>query len=188
MRVAAAALLLAIGCAPGTALAQAANPAPSTAGAPFTFTVPQSRVVVTVPDTSLRPDGPPSSKPNYFMLARRDPLLIVSGWLEPAAGYKGLAEFWQSESRSPALAGALAPLRVEMLREGRWEVVAYDVALPSAGGGMSFHLRAERVEAGTWIDLHLSTVAMGPSATSRADLLAALRRIQVSEKPAPRSQ
>jgi hypothetical protein len=149
--------------------------------APFTFTVPQSRVVVKISDPLLLPDAAASDKPNYFKLTRRQPLLIVSGWLEPAQQYKGLSAFWDAESRSPAYAGALAPTRVEMLREGAWEVVAFDVSAP---GAVQSNLRAERVEAGTWIDLHLSTPARGatPSTKLRAELLAVLREVQIVQK------
>jgi len=160
---------------PGTGVAAAA-PSP---GAPFTFTAPQSRVIVKMSDPSLRPDDAAPASMNYFKLTRRDPQLILSGWLEPASSYKGLKEFWQSESRSPAYAGALAPNRVEMLKAGPWEVVAFDVSVP---GGTSAHLRAERVQAGTWIDLHLSTTSARPPAALRAELLAVLRQVQVVEK------
>jgi hypothetical protein len=180
MRVALVAFLLAACLAPGAAHAQGAGPPPSSSSAPFTFTLPQSRVIVKVPDTSLRPDAPTNNNPSYFKLSRSDPQLILSGWLEPAAGYKGLEAFWESEKRSPAYAGPLAPTRVEMLRKAPWEIVAYDVSLP--GGITSAHLRAERVLAGTWIDLHLSTTSTRPAATLRAELLAALARVEVAEK------
>jgi len=160
----------------GTTDGQASSPL----GGPFTFTVPQSQVVVQVSDPSLRPEDAASAGGNYFKLARSNPQLILSGWLEPASSYKGLKEFWQAESRSPAYAGALAPTRVEMLRNGPWEVVAFDVPVP--GGGTSAHVRAERVQAGTWIDLHLSTTSTKSPAALRAELLAALRQVQVVEK------
>jgi hypothetical protein len=148
---------------------------------PFTFTVPQSRILVKISDPLLLPDATASTKPNYFKLTRREPLLIVSGWLEPAQSYKGLTAFWATESRSPAFAGPRAPIRVETLREGAWEVVAFDVSVP---GAVQSNLRAERVEAGTWIDLHLSTIARdtSPSTKLRAELLAALRQVQVLQK------
>jgi hypothetical protein len=185
MRLAAAALLLAAclaAClAPGAAFAQAAGPAPSASGAPFTFTVTQSRVIVKVSDTSLRPDPAEPNRPGYFKVMRSQPQqLIVSGWLEPGARYKGIKAFWESESKSPAYAGPLAPTRLEMSQNGAWEVVAYDVALP--GGITSAHLRAERVQAGTWIDLHLSTTSTRPPATLRAELIAALGRVEIAEK------
>ena len=148
---------------------------------PFTFTVPQSKVLVKVSDPSFLPDAAASAKPNYFKLSRQEPLLIVSGWLEPAQQYKGLKAFWEGESRSPAYAGPLAPTQVEMLKEGAWEVVAFDVSLP---GVIQSNLRAERVEDGTWVDLHLSTIARAttPSTKLRADLLATLRKVQVLKK------
>jgi len=147
---------------------------------PFTFTMPQSKVLVKISDPSLLPDAA-AVKPNYFKLTRKQPLLIVSGWLEPEQQYKGFSAFWQSESRSPAYAGARAPMRVETLRDGAWEVVAFDVALP---GAVQSNLRAERVHAGTWIDLHLSTIASAevPATKLRAGLLVALRQVQVVEK------
>ena len=51
-------------------------------------------------------------------------------------------------------------------------------------GAIQSNLRAERVEANTWIDLHLSTIARdtSPPAKLRADLLAALRQVQIVKK------
>ncbi|HSB21092.1 MAG TPA: hypothetical protein VLD85_13870 [Anaeromyxobacteraceae bacterium] len=155
-----------------------APPARPASGA-FEFTVPESRLVVKIPDIGLRRDDPADGGPRYFKLSRSDPQLILSGWLEPASRYKGLKGFWESESRSPAFAGPLAPARVEMLHVGPWEVVAYDVVVP---GGTSAHLRAERVQAGTWIDLHLSGTSGRPASTLRRELLEALRRVEVVEK------
>lgn len=178
MRLSAAALLIAACVAPAAALAQGAGPPPATG--PFTFTVPQSRVIVKVSDTSLRADPAEPNRPGYFKVMRREPQLILSGWLEPGARYKGIKAFWEAESKSPAFAGPLAPTRIEMSQNGAWEVVAYDVSLP--GGITSAHLRAERVQAATWIDLHLSTTSTRPAATLRAELIAALGRVEIVEK------
>jgi hypothetical protein len=177
MRLAAAAVFFAVCLAPGAALAQGAGPAPATG--PFTFTVPASRVAVKVADASLVADAAVANRPNYFKLTRRAPLLIVSGWLEPAERYKGLDALWEAENRSPVYAGPLAPTRMEKLREGPWDVLAYDVALPV---GTQSNLRAERVVAGTWVDLHLSTASAGAPATLRAELRAALRKVEVVQK------
>jgi hypothetical protein len=157
-----------------------AKVAASTTGS-FEFSVPQSRVTVRVPDLGLRPDGPIDLERRYFMLSRSNPQLIVSGWLEPASAYQGLKAFWESESRSPAYSGAGAPTRVELLRVGPWEVVAYDIPLPG-GSGTSAHLRAERVQAGSWIDLHLSSTSSRAATALREDLVTALRAIEVVEK------
>jgi hypothetical protein len=155
-----------------------ATPAGPASGA-FEFTVPESRVVVKVPDIGLRRDDPTGGGPRYFKLSRSNPQLILSGWLEPAPRYKGLEAFWESEARSPAYAGEGAPTHVEMLQVGPWEVVCFDVAAP---GGTSSHLRAERVQAGTWIDLHLSSTSAREPPALREELLAALRTVQVVEK------
>lgn len=145
----------------------------------FEFTVPESRVVVKVPDIGLQRDDPAGGGPRYFKLSRSSPQLILSGWLEPASQYKGLKAFWESETRSPAYAGAGAPTRVQMLQVGPWEVVAFDVAVP---GGTSAHLRAERVQAGTWIDLHLSSTSTRAPAALREELVAALRTVKIVQK------
>ena len=113
------------------------------------------------------------------MLQRREPSLILSGWLEPASAYKGLDEFWRSETSSPVYTGAGAPTRVEKLRIGAWEVVAFDVPVP---GGTSAHLRAEQVKAGTWVDLHLSSTSGKAAPALREELLGVLRQVEVAEK------
>jgi len=142
MRPAAAALLIALCLAPGALHAQAGGPPPAAAAAPFTFTVPQSRILVKVSDPGLQPDVTSAAKPNYFKLSRPAQLLIISGWFEPAARYKGLKALWEEATKSPVMSGPLAPTGVEMLREGKWEVVAFDVALPGGIGNQS-NLRAE---------------------------------------------
>jgi hypothetical protein len=146
---------------------------------PFEFTVPESEVVVKIPAIGLQPDVDTPNAKRYFRLSRVESSLIVSGWLEPASSYAGLEAFWASERRSPAYAGAGAPARVEFLKDGPWEVVAYEIPVP---GGTSSHLRAERVQSGTWIDLHLSTTSAGKPAALRDELLTALRAVQVVEK------
>lgn len=168
-------------CGVLTIFALAAVSSPAQSEVPFTFTLPQSQVTLKISELALRPDPVGDARPGYFKLSRAEPLLILSGWLEPAQQYKGLEAFWAAELTSPALAGARAPTRVEKLREGAWEVVAYDVSIP---GLVQSHLRAERVEANTWIDLHLSTRVADPgkSAKTRADLLKVLRQVQVVKK------
>lgn len=172
--------MAALWCAALTAILAAAS-SPARCEGPFTFTLPQSQVAVKLSEPALRSDPVDGARPGYFKLSRAEPLLILSGWLEPAQQYKGLEAFWAAELTSPALAGAMAPTRVEKLREGAWEVIAYDVSVP---GLVQSHLRAERVEANTWIDLHLSTGGADPgkSAKSRAELLKVLRQVQVVKK------
>ena len=55
----------------------------------------------------------------------------------------------------------------------------YDMALP---GGSNSHLRAHWVQAGTWIDLHLSITSQRTSAENRALLKSVLKSIRVRQK------
>lgn len=122
--------------------------------------------------------------PGYFLLQRPEPpSLNLSGWLEPAARYQGLDEFWASELMSPTYAGR-ALVRVEKLRVGPWEVMAYDMDVPPELGveATQANLRAELVLAGTWVDLHLSAVSGESPAKLRAQLLEVLEGIAVVEK------
>lgn len=152
---------------------------PAPAASPLELTVPESRVLVKLPDVGLTRD--PSTDPSrrYFMLSRREPQLLLSAWFEPADAYRGLEAFWESERKSPAYEGAGKPTNVALLKEGAWEVVAFDIPVD---GGTSAHLRAQRVQAGTWLDLHLSSTAARPAAALREDLLRTLRAVQVLEK------
>jgi hypothetical protein len=176
MRHPMAAILLAASLLPARSIAA---PAPPAASGAFDFTVPESRITVKIPAIGLRPDAVAAAGKRYFKLSRQEPQLIVSGWLEPASAYSGLEAFWASESKSPAYAGAGAPTRVQLLKAGAWEVVAFDIPAP---GGTSAHLRAERVQAGTWIDLHLSSTSSRPAAALREELVAVLRAIEIVEK------
>ena len=162
----------------GLAVDRRATPA-APGASPLELTVPESRVLVRLPDVGLTSEASTDPSRRYFMLSRREPQLILSAWLEPAEAYRGLEAFWASETRSPAYAGAGAPTNVAKLKEGAWEVVAFDIPVP---GGTSAHLRAERVQAGTWIDLHLSSTASRPAAALREELLGTLRAVQVLEK------
>jgi hypothetical protein len=152
--------------------------APSTSSGPFTFTTPQSHVIVKVTDPSLHIDNT-NPHPNYFRLSRNDPELNLSALLGPASAYKDLK--WLLDTDSSAIAqNGFKPTRVEMLHEGEWEILAYDLRFP--GGKTNSHLRAQRVQAGTWIHLHIAATSARPPAKIRAELLGELRQVEVVEK------
>jgi hypothetical protein len=145
----------------------------------YRFTVPESRLRLTIPTGGLEASEADPAKPSYFMLSQRHPNLIISGWFEPDSRYKGREKFWKSESSGPAFKGNQAPQNVAFLQVDGWEVVAYDSAIKEA---TNCHIRAELSRAGTWIDLHLSTTGDLDHAKAREQLLAALRTIRVEEK------
>ena len=60
-----------------------------------------------------------------------------------------------------------------------WEAVLYDMALPF---GSNSHIRAQWVQAGTWIDLHLSITSDLTIAENRTKLKRVLKSISVRLK------
>jgi hypothetical protein len=61
-----------------------------------------------------------------------------------------------------------------------WELVSYDISLPS---GSDAHIRAEWVQDGMWIDLHVSVGNSQPIESVRATALEIFKSIRVSEAP-----
>jgi hypothetical protein len=62
---------------------------------------------------------------------------------------------------------------------GKWKVATYEISL---GGARQSNIRAEWVEAGTWIDLHLSRTAKLEQRALRKQLRDCLMSIQVAPK------
>lgn len=131
------------------------------AGKGYEVTVPESRLILKIPVDGLDPQtlrvGGATNSPRYFELFRSSPNLIISGWFEPASRFKGLREFWQSESRGLSNGSGPAPENIDFLKIGDWEVVSYTTNLLAQGSNA--HFRAELVKDGTWIDLHLSSTS-----------------------------
>jgi len=157
-------LLSSLRCEPATR----ASPVPAAPGGPFTFTVPQSRVIVKVSDPMLRADDAARAGASYFKLARRDPQLILNGWLDPTSRQKGLQGFWESEGRGPAYAGA-NPGCSGAIR-GRW--LPFDVAWWRRQRSSARRVRPRRSEvaaAPTDRQRHLVAVLGHPDFLARND-------------------
>jgi hypothetical protein len=86
--------------------------------------------------------------------------------------------FWSGEQRSLTQNG-LQLQNITKERIGNWDVVLYDIAVP---GGRSVNMRAECVQSGTWIDLHLSVTTNQSKTDGQKLLRDALNAMQVSEK------
>jgi len=170
------------------ATAGAAAPAPAAAVAirqrddAYEITVPASRLVVAIPRGTLALGNIPKGKvddPNYFYLEDAAQDLIVSGWIVPAQGFTDIRDFWESETARWRAMGLPAPKSVSFAKYSDWEAVLYDMALPA---GSNSHFRAHWVQAGTWIDLHLSITSYDTSAENRAKLKTLLKSISVRQK------
>ena len=138
----------------------------------YELSVPVSKLVMTIPRAGLT-QAPAGTHPRYFQLVGP---VIVSGWFESAAGFKGFSEFWKGESEGLKRQG-MTVANVEFTKVGSWEVVLYD--LPTKVATFP-NLRASWVQAGTWIDLHLSVPK--PGAEGRSKMLEMLRSIEVRER------
>jgi hypothetical protein len=152
-------------------------------GENYLLTVAVSKVTLKIPKQGLVQSGMrvggSTNSPRYFELERSSPNLIVSGWFESADGFHDIKTFWNNESKGLAKSGLPAPANVTFLQQGKWEVVAYEIPLAKATNA---NLRAELKQAGTWIDLHLSSTSNLTVAEARTQLLAALATFEIQQK------
>jgi hypothetical protein len=151
----------------------------------YEVSVPASGLILTLPQPYLVPgegaEVGSAASPRYFILRDRAQGLIISGWFEPADGFPGIQTFWKNETAGWKKNGLPDPVDVVFKKVGNWDAIAYDMAMPAPNANDT-HLRAELVQAGTWIDLHLSMTSSLPSAEARAKLEAVLKGFQVREK------
>ncbi len=155
-------------------------------GADYEISLPASKLRLVVPKGALvqrsTAAGATQSKPRYFFLEDRANNRVVSGWMEPAQRYKGIHAFWENESKDWTKGTGLPePQNVTFEAFGKWEAVVYEIPTPIPNA-TSTNLRAHWVEAGTWIDLHISTTSSRPARDARDDLAGFLKSIQVKQK------
>jgi hypothetical protein len=146
----------------------------------FELSVPVSRLVMSIPKAGLVQMNAPvgANHPRYFYFVGGADAVNISGWIESAQRFRGVSEFWKSETGGWRRQGLPDPVDVRFIKVGGWEAIVYDMSSPV---GSNSHVRAHWVQAGTWIDLHISTI-QNASAESRNRLLEMLRSIEVREK------
>jgi hypothetical protein len=146
----------------------------------YELSVPVSRLSLTIPKGQLLPSksSADAGNPRYFMFEDRKLSLILSGWFEPEQSFKGMDAFWAGEQGSLTQNG-IQIQNVSRERIGSWQVVLYDIRLP---GGRSFNMRAECVQAGTWVDVHLSVTGNPSDMDGQKILRDTLGTIQVREQ------
>lgn len=153
----------------------------------YVLTVPASRLVMRIPLNGLSLTnsaiGGPADNPRYFHFRDDMKQVIISGWVESDQGFPGLQKIWADEVMVSKKNGLPEAQRVVFGRVGNWETIAYERAVPNSTNS---HLHAHWVQAGTWIDLHVSLTTAGSSQDARAKLESLLRTIVVSQKnPGP---
>ena len=149
----------------------------------YVLTVPASRLVMRIPLNGLSLTnsaiGGPTDNPRYFHFRDDAKQVIMSGWVESDQAFPGLQKIWADEVTVSKKNGLPDAQRVVFGRQGNWETIAYERAVPNFTNA---HLHAHWVQAGTWIDLHISLMTNGSSQGARAKLEALLRSIVVSQK------
>ena len=147
----------------------------------FRLSVPVSRLVMTIPRGDLKlvheVGSGGSASPRYFHLedARG---VIISGWFEPAQSYDGITKFWKGETDAWKKNHLPKPKEESIVKVDKWDAVLYDMKVP---GGSNTHIRAEWVEAGTWIDVHISVTSAEPIDAARARAMSLLKSIRITE-------
>jgi len=149
----------------------------------YEITVPVSRLRMTVPKENFTQGTPAAggstASRRYFFLEDKKNHIFLSGWFEPQEGFPGIQKFWASETAAWAREKMPLPESTEFRKLGNWDAVIYQI--PRKGGSNS-HIRAHWLEAGTWIDLHLSVESDQPKNESAQALQSLLARIRVAAK------
>jgi hypothetical protein len=147
----------------------------------FEITVPVGHATMLLPKGNFEVKnmniGGAGSSPRYFFLEDKTTGAIVAGWFESAergsdAG-KMLRQSWPKEAESLTKAG-MDPKDVESKTVDDWQAITYSVASKEEVGS---HVRASRIVADTWIDLHLSITRSVAEAPTEADVLKLLQSL-----------
>ena len=150
----------------------------------YVLTVPVSRLVMTIPKGGLamrvNRAGGSAGSPRYFYFEDKDSALLISGWFESEEGFPGIQQFWANETAAWKRGGLPEARDVTFVHLGDWNAVLYEIDSPI---GRNSHIRAHWVQAGTWIDIHLSLTADLPQKEIREKLQNSLKTISVTERP-----
>jgi hypothetical protein len=141
--------------------------------------LPVSKLRVFIPQNEFVQKDPKqfgNNHPQYFYFVSRTRNIILSGWFIPAEKFPGVHQFWEDEIKNFAQHGAPKPEDVVFEKNGKWEVILYDI---QNSASTNSHARAQWVQAGTWIDMHLSITTNVPSSTARSTLMDVLNIIKV---------
>jgi hypothetical protein len=127
--------------------------------------------------------GGPTANPRYFYFVDARRALFLSGWFESQERFKGIQALWTEQIVSWRRNGLPAPKNVTFERVGEWQVICYEMQTPIAEL-CDIHVRASWIQAGTWLDLHLSVASRETKAAAKEKLVDLLRSIRVEEEGA----
>jgi hypothetical protein len=154
-----------------------------TKAAAFVLTVPVSKLALTIPKGNLvlksSAIGGSTNNPRYFHFEDPALHLIVSGWFEPSQGFSGIDAFWKSETAAWKQNGLPEAQDVMFEKMGKWDAIVYELKIPGASNS---HVRAHWVQAGTWIDIHLSLTSDRTAEENRKRLRSLIEALTIEEK------
>jgi hypothetical protein len=149
----------------------------------YALTVPVSQLTMSIPRLGLIQKNNPArgstDNPRYFYFKDPNTGLLISGWFEPEKGYSGVQNFWKDEIRSWKDKGLPEASNVSITKIGNWDAVLYDMKVYE---GVDGHIRAHWLQAGTWIDVHLSINTIQSSQKAREILVSFLKKIVIKKK------
>jgi hypothetical protein len=136
-----------------------------------TIALPSLGAVLTLPP-GFQATPTLNSDPGYFAFTDKTGEVILSGWLDRAAAFRGMKEFWARE-KAALVGDAGAKLAHETFKTvNGWEAVFYTVNVK--GMPAQKNIRACRVQGNTWVDVHLSILAAESTWKELEDVLGAL--------------
>ena len=143
----------------------------------FEVSVPVSNLVMRIPKSGMSQKKSDDNGKRYFYFQNAG--FIVSGWFEAQEEFTGVKQIWETDIAAWKQKNVPPPKNVSFRKIGKWDAVVYQIGIPT---GTNSHIRAHWVEAGTWIDLHLSLTSDGSDADNIARLESLLNRIEVVKK------
>jgi len=157
----------------------------------YVLTVPVSRLRMSMPKGGFTQQtnrlGGPTANPRYFYFVDARRALFLSGWFESQERFKGIQALLTEQIVSWRRNGLPAPKNVTFERVGEWQVICYEMQTPIAEL-CDIHVRASWIQAGTWLDLHLSVASRETKAAAKEKLVDLLRSIRVEEEGAHPAQ
>ena len=154
----------------------------------YELDVPISKLVMIIPkDGFVQKDnrqGRGTDNPRYFYFVNERQKIIISGWFEPEQKYSGIETILENDMKASAAANLPLPKNVSFITVSNWDAVIFDQ--PYDGFTIA-HLRAHWLQAGTWIDIHISQKSNSSNSEARSRLIEILKAIQVREKNSVKS-
>lgn len=146
----------------------------------YEMQVPVSELYMIISKDNFPTKGSGEFGGGYFILKNDAENCMLSVWFDSANRFNGTEKKWQDYVEIIRRKGWPLPQDIQFQKIDGWDTVLYDDKLPKFTVS---NIRANWIQAGTWIDLHLSMLVKSTSDESRAKLVGILKTIQVKEKP-----